>query len=169
MKIEKVAINLVKQNPNNPRVIKDDKFKKLVKSIQEFPEMLSIRPIVVNEDMITLGGNQRLKACKAAGLTEVFIIRAIGLSEAQQSEFVLKDNSSFGEWDFELLANTWDMDLIKDAGIEIPDFKFPEPEDISDKIKTQFKIEVICASESEQEKYYNKLIEEGYECRILTL
>jgi ParB-like chromosome segregation protein Spo0J len=84
-KIEQVKISKVKNNPNNPRLIKDDKFKKLVNSIKEFPEMLKIRPIVVNEDMIVLGGNMRLKACKEAGLKEVFIIKASELTEEQQS------------------------------------------------------------------------------------
>jgi len=81
MKIEKVKIEDIKSNPNNPRVIKDDKYKKLVRSIKEFPEMLEIRPIVVDEDMIVLGGNMRLKACKEAALKEVHIIKASELTE----------------------------------------------------------------------------------------
>jgi DNA modification methylase len=120
MNIEKVKIGSVKLNPNNPRLIKDDKFKSLVKSIQDFPEMLDIRPIVVNEDMIILGGNMRFKACKEAGLKEVPIIKAIGLSEEKQREFLIKDNVSGGEWDWTLLNSEWDAEQLQDWGLDIP-------------------------------------------------
>jgi hypothetical protein len=117
MTIEKIEIEKVKFNPNNPRFIKDDKYKKLVKSIKQFPEMLEIRPIVVDEDGIVLGGNMRLKACKEAGLKEVHIIKASELTEDQKKEFVLKDNQSFGEWDAKLLSE-WDKELLLDSGFE---------------------------------------------------
>ena len=120
--IQTVSINSIKSNPDNPRVIRDDKFKKLVKSIQEFPQMLSLRPIVVNDDMIVLGGNMRLKACKEAGLKEVPIIKASDLSEEQQREFIIKDNVGFGEWDWDVLANEWDEELLKDWGLDVPAF-----------------------------------------------
>lgn len=115
-------ISEIKLNPNNPRLIKDDKFKKLVKSIQEFPEMLNIRPIVVNSDMVILGGNMRYKACKEAGLKEIPIIIADNLTEEQQREFLIKDNTSGGEWDFEMLANEWDVDELNEWGLEVPIF-----------------------------------------------
>jgi DNA modification methylase len=118
-----VKISEVKSNPNNPRIIKDDKFQKLVKSIKEFPEMLNIRPIVVNADMVVLGGNMRLKACKEAGLKEVAIIKAEDLTEDQQKQFIIKDNVGFGEWDWEDLANNWDAEQLTDWGLDIPDFK----------------------------------------------
>jgi len=121
MKIDKVNISTVKANPNNPRVIKDDKFRKLVQSIKDFPEMLEIRPIVVNQDMIVLGGNMRLKACKEAGLKEVPIIHADNLTEEQQREFIIKDNVSGGEWDWELLANEWDTELLDEWGLDLPE------------------------------------------------
>ena len=101
MKVQTVKISEVKSNPNNPRLIKDEKFAKLVKSIKEFPEMLELRPIVVNSDMVVLGGNMRLKACKEAGLKEVPIIKADDLTDEQQKEFIIKDNVGFGEWDCE--------------------------------------------------------------------
>ena len=119
MKIELVKISEVKNNPSNPRIIKDDKFKKLVKSIKEFPEMLQIRPIVVDENNIVLGGNMRLKACVEAGLKEVYIVRAINLTEEQKKEFIIKDNSSFGEWDWDILANEWDNKKLNDWGLEV--------------------------------------------------
>lgn len=116
-----VNIEEVKPNPDNPRTIKDGKFKKLVKSIQEFPEMLKIRPIVVNGEMITLGGNMRLKACKEAGLKQVWIVKADKLTPEQEKEFVIKDNSGYGEWDWEALKSDWDFTLLTDWGIDIPD------------------------------------------------
>jgi hypothetical protein len=122
MKSELIAISKVKANPNNPRIIKDEKFKKLVKSIQEFPQMLEIRPIVVNEEMIVLGGNMRLKACQEAGLKEVHIIKASELTEEQQKEFIIKDNVGFGEWDWSDLANNWDSDELEEWGLDIPGF-----------------------------------------------
>ena len=116
----KTKISEVKLNPNNPRLIKDDNFKKLVQSIKDFPEMLEIRPIVVNSDMVILGGNMRFKACKEAGLKEVPIIVADNLTEEQQSEFLIKDNVSGGEWDFEMLANEWDVEQLESWGLDIP-------------------------------------------------
>jgi hypothetical protein len=115
----KVAIREIKPNTNNPRFIKDDKFRKLVKSIKEFPEMLELRPIVVDSDMIVLGGNMRLKACIEAGLTEVPILVADQLSEEQKKEFIVKDNVGFGEWDWDLLANEWDTDLLEEWGLDV--------------------------------------------------
>jgi site-specific DNA-methyltransferase (adenine-specific) len=119
--MEKVDIRQIRSNPDNPRFIKDYKFEKLVKSIREFPQMLELRPIVVNQDMIVLGGNMRLKACEAAGIEQVPIIFADNLTEEQQREFIIKDNSSFGEWDWDLLANEWDTEQLIDWGMDIPD------------------------------------------------
>jgi ParB-like chromosome segregation protein Spo0J len=166
----KVLIKDIKPNPNNPRLVKDDKFAKLVQSIKDFPQMLDIRPIVVNKDMIVLGGNMRLKACKEAGLTEIPIIKAEDLTEEQQREFIIKDNIGYGEWDWNIIANEWDEQVLEHWGLEIPIFKdSEETEDLSDKIKQDFRIEVVCKDEIEQEQKYNKLIEMGYECRLLTL
>ena len=120
--IQNVPINTVKANPNNPRIIKDDKFAKLVKSINEFPQMLNLRPIVVNDDMVVLGGNMRLKACKEAGLKEIPIIKASELTEQQQKEFIVKDNVGYGEWDWNDLANNWDEQELIDWGLDIPGF-----------------------------------------------
>lgn len=116
----KVDIKKVIPNPSNPRIIKDDKFKKLVKSIQEFPQMLELRPIVVDSNMVVLGGNMRLKACQAAGLQEVDILIADQLTEEQKAEFIIKDNVGFGEWDWDLLANEWDVEALEDWGLELP-------------------------------------------------
>ena len=99
MDIKKVDISKVIMNPNNPRVIRDDKFKKLVKSIQDFPEMLDIRPIVVDENDIVLGGNMRLKACQSAGLKELPIIKVSQLTEEQKKEFIVKDKAEYRDWE----------------------------------------------------------------------
>jgi len=123
-----VKTNTIKNNPNNPRIIKDDKFKKLVNSVKEFPKMLEIRPIVVDDNMIVLGGNMRLKACIEAGLKEVPIIKASNLTEYEQKQFIIKDNVSGGEWDWEILANEWDVDCIEEWGLDIP--IFPEDTDL---------------------------------------
>lgn len=166
-----IAINKIKSNPENPRFIKDDKFDKLVESLKSFPEMLKLRPIVVNKDMIILGGNYRHKAAKAAGHKSVWIEIA-DLTIEQQREFIIKDNISVGEWDWDIIADSWDHKLLDDWGLDVPSFEDAEEEeliDLSDKVKSQFKIEIIANNESDQEKIYNKLIAEGYECRLLTL
>lgn len=132
MKIEKWKVSEVKANPNNPRVIKDDKFKKLVKSIQDFPKMLELRPIVVNSDGIVLGGNMRLKACKEAGLKEVPVIKAEDLTDDQQKEFIIKDNVGFGEWDWADLASNWDAEELTEWGLDLPTDSFVEMEAVED-------------------------------------
>lgn len=137
MRAEIVKISDVKVNPNNPRLIKDDKFAKLVQSIKDLPQMLAIRPIVVNTDMVVLGGNMRLKACKEAGLKEVPIIIADNLTEEQQREFLIKDNVSGGEWDWQMLANDWDNEQLNDWGLDIPNF---EPEQILEAVEDEFEV-----------------------------
>lgn len=125
MQSELTSINAIKANPNNPRIIKDDKFKKLVESVKNFPEMLDIRPIVVNKDMIILGGNMRYKACKEAGIKEIPVIVA-DFTEEQEREFLIKDNVSGGEWDWEVLANEWDSEQLESWGLDIPSFEVDE-------------------------------------------
>ena len=112
-------ISKIKVHPNNPRLIKDVKFKKLVQSIKDFPEMLEKRPIIVNKDLVCLGGNMRLKAAREAGLKEIWIDIA-DWSEEKQKEFIIKDNSGFGEWDWDILANEWDQNKLNDWGLDLP-------------------------------------------------
>ena len=119
MRTEKVKITKVKPNPDNPRIIKDTKYHKLLNSINEFPQMLELRPIVVNDDYVVLGGNMRLKACKEAGMKEVYIIKASELTAKQQREFIIKDNVGFGEWDWDMLANEWDNELLNEWGLDV--------------------------------------------------
>ena len=116
---QQVKLYKIKGNPLNPRVIKTDKFKKLVKSIQEFPEMLKLRPIIVDEDMMVLGGNMRLRASKDAGLKEVWIEVAEGFTDEQKKEFIVKDNVGFGEWEWDILANEWDSVQLAEWGLDV--------------------------------------------------
>ena len=142
MKTELIKLTKLKSNPNNPRIIKDDKFKKLVKSIQEFPKMLEIRPIVVNDNMIVLGGNMRLKACKEAGLKEVPVIKASDLTEDEQRQFIIKDNVSGGEWEWEMLSNEWNVDQLEDWGLEVwqappeVDYSLLDDDDLDDDLQS---------------------------------
>lgn len=180
--IQNVPINTVKANPNNPRIIKDDKFAKLVKSINEFPQMLNLRPIVVNDDMVVLGGNMRLKACKEAGLKEIPIIKASELTEQQQKEFIVKDNVGYGEWDWNDLANNWDAEQLQDWGLDIPGFDAIEVEAEEDDfavpdggIETDivlgdlFEIgehRLLCGDSTDIEKV--ELLIKGDKCNLLT-
>jgi hypothetical protein len=117
MKIERVKINDIKLNKKNPRTIRDEKFQKLVQSIKEFPEMMDVRPIVVDKDGIILGGNMRYKASKEAGLEFVSIVRAENLNEEQKKKFLIKDNVNYGKWDYLLLK---DYDALNEWGMDIP-------------------------------------------------
>jgi DNA modification methylase len=119
--MQRVPIGTIKNNPNNPRVIKDDKFKKLVQSIKDLPEMAEVRPVVVNTDMVVLGGNMRLKAMREAGWKDV-PIQVVDWDEDKQRQFIIKDNVSGGEWDWEMLANEWDTEELQEWGLDLPNF-----------------------------------------------
>jgi hypothetical protein len=159
--VHKAKISEIKLNPNNPRLIKDDKFKKLVQSIKDFPEMLNIRPIVVNQDMIILGGNMRYKACKEAGLKEVPIIKT-DLTEDQQREFLIKDNTSGGEWDWEVLANEWDNEQLEAWGLDLVGFDanaedFGEDFSLADGDKAPFQQMTFTLADEQAEQIKNAI------------
>jgi hypothetical protein len=121
----KVKLSTIKPNPNNPRIIKDEKFEKLVKSIKDFPKMMELRPMIINKDNIVLGGNMRLKALKELGYKEVpdeWVKRAEDLTEDEQGQFIIKDNVGFGEHDWEMLATEWDSDELSDWGLDVVGF-----------------------------------------------
>jgi hypothetical protein len=120
-KLMHIALSDIKPNPNNPRLIKDDKFKKLVQSLKDFPEMASVRPIVVNSDMIILGGNMRHKAMIEAGWKKA-PVQVVDWPEEKQREFVIKDNVSGGEWDWSMIANEWDVEDLDRWGLDVPGF-----------------------------------------------
>ena len=129
-----MKVSTLKLNPKNPRVIKDEKFKQLVKSIKEFPEMMAKRPMVCVTDvdgrLFPLGGNMRLKAIQHIGFTDIpdtWVMLADDWTEEQRNEFIIKDNVSFGEWDWDDLSADWDTDLLSDWGLDVPVFE-EEPE-----------------------------------------
>lgn len=127
--VNQVPISKVKPNKGNPRFIRDEKFAKLVKSLQEFPDMAKLRPLIVNAEMVVLGGNMRLKAMQELKWETVPVIVADNLTPEQEAEFIIKDNVGFGEWDWEMLANQWDAELLTDWGLDIPGFDGELPED----------------------------------------
>jgi ParB-like chromosome segregation protein Spo0J len=173
--MSKVAITNIKPNIKNPRVIKDANFEKLKASIQEFPEMLEKRPLVCYTDtdgkFVVLGGNQRFKAAKEVGLKELPIILADDWTAEQKELFILRDNVSGGEWDFQALTE-WQTEELSEWGVDVPSFDVDNDNDIkdlSDELKETFEVIIKCNDETHQEQIYNKLIGEGYECRVLTL
>lgn len=139
--IIEIDINKISTNPDNPRFIKDAKFEKLKKSIKDFPEMLKLRPIVVNKEMVVLGGNMRLAACRAVGLKKIYIIKAENLTAEQQNEFIIKDNVGFGEWDWSVLANEWNSSELNDWGLDVwqndddVDYSVLDDDDVDDVLK----------------------------------
>ena len=148
MKPNKIKIDKIVSNPNNPRVIKDFKFKKLMKSIQDFPEMLKLRPIIVDENFMILGGNMRYKACLELGHKTVWAVLADDLTEEQKKQFVIKDNVGFGEWDWDILANDWDANLLEDWGLDLP------IDDQIDKMEDEDEIELPQSVQLEPPKEY---------------
>ncbi len=131
-----IKISSIKPNPSNPRILKDDKYKKLVQSIKDFPKMMALRPIVVDSDMMVLGGNMRLKALQGAGFKEIpneWVKRAEDLTEEEKRQFIVKDNASAGQWDWDMLANEFEMDTLEDWGIAVePKAKRSRKNDLED-------------------------------------
>jgi len=144
----KVNIEQVKLNSKNPRVIKDDKYKKLLKSMKEFPEMLEIRPIVVDDDMTILGGNMRFQAAKQLGWNEITILIAKDLTDEQKAEFLIKDNVNFGDWDWSVLETEWELNKLGDWGVvdffgepSEADYSILDDEEFEEKDQTNQKID----------------------------
>tara|TARA_Y100001973_G_C5158472_1_gene312189 strand:- start:710 stop:1288 length:579 start_codon:yes stop_codon:yes gene_type:complete len=144
MKPKKIEIKKLKNNPNNPRLINESKFNRLKKSLSEFPKMLELRPIVVDENFIVLGGNMRLQALKELGIKETYYIQEKNLTEEQKKQFIIKDNASFGDWDWDLLANEWESSELKDWGIDVwqpekdLDYSVLEEVDVDDEMQTMY-------------------------------
>ena len=172
-----MKLSEIKANPNNPRVIKDDKFKKLVKSIEEFPKMMALRPMVINADNIVLGGNMRLKALKELGYKEIpeeWVKRAEDLTEEETRRFIIADNVGFGEHDWEILKTEWDIDELSEWGLDIPSFGVEESvadpfDDEGITAQNKFAVVVTCETAMEQEEIFNDLTEKGYKCKILVV
>lgn len=167
-----MKITDIKLNGNNPRTIKDEKFKKLVQSIKDFPEMMTLRPLVIDETGTVLGGNMRLQAIKEIGYKDIpaaWVKRASDLTEDQKREFIIKDNVGFGEWDWDVIANEWDIGLLKDWGIDAPfygsevnamtedDLDMNEEFDPVGVSKGLQRVVFIFETKEEAEKYTNEL------------
>jgi hypothetical protein len=134
-----IKITDIKTNPNNPRLIKDEKFAKLVKSINEFPKMMELRPLVVNADNVILGGNMRFKALKELGYTNIpkeWVKRADELTEDETRRFIIADNVGFGEHDWDMLGNDWDAQELEDWGLD----GFPFGVEDSEEFGTEFEL-----------------------------
>lgn len=162
-----MKITDIKSNPENPRIIKDEKFRKLVKSIQDFPEMLELRPIVIDENNMVLGGNMRLKALQELGFKEVPVVHAKDLTEEQKKEFIIKDNVGYGELNWDTLANYWDPDKLEEWGLDVPSFESSEEEQQSDTDSAWF-VNIRCDDEKHCQKLYERLISEGLDVKIVT-
>lgn len=162
----RVLIDEITPNTENPRSITEKNFKKLVQSIKDFPQMLEIRPIIVNQNMMILGGNMRLRACQEAGLKEI-PVKIVTLTAEQEREFIIKDNLSFGQWDYEILSAEWDLISLKNWGLDMPE-ALKENEKIIDYTE---KLEVVveCNDEREQQKIYDEMKERGFKCRVLSM
>lgn len=130
-----MRIEDIRPNPSNPRYITDDKFKKLVESIRSFPQMLELRPLVIDENNVVLGGNMRLRACIEAGLTDVPVKQVMNFTKEQKEEFIIKDNSSYGSWDWDLLGNEWDNLPLEDWGLDLPTMEEKEVKEPKDNSK----------------------------------
>tara|TARA_R110000782_G_scaffold267715_3_gene363402 strand:+ start:564 stop:1070 length:507 start_codon:yes stop_codon:yes gene_type:complete len=165
---QQVKLYKIKGNPRNPRIIKDDKFKKLVKSIKGFPEMLEKRPIIVDEDLMVLGGNMRLKASAEAGLKEVWIDVAEGWTQEQKDEFVVKDNVNFGEWDWDMLGNEWDSSKLNEWGLDVwenkDDIVNEKEFDIEDDL---WFLNIEFEDENKAQEWYEKLKKENLNIKIV--
>ncbi len=139
----KIDIDKIKMNNENPRIIKDNKFKKLVKSIKDFPEMLEKRPLIIDENNVVLGGNMRLKALEHLKYKKVPVIQVTDWNEEMKKEFIIKDNVGFGEWDFDILANEWDIEKLNEWGLDF-DFKIePEAEEDNYEEPGDLKVDVV--------------------------
>ena len=143
----------IKPNPNNPRVLRDDKFQKLKQSIAEFPKMLSLRPMVIDENNVVLGGNMRLRALQELGFNEIdeaWVKRSSDLNEEEKKRFIIADNVAFGEWDWDTLANDWEVVDLEAWGLDIPQFDTVEEEVIEEEEEQSNVIELKFNNE-----YYN--------------
>lgn len=163
-------ISELKELPDNPRTIKGESFKRLCESIKNNPEYFEARPVILSNrtgELIIIAGNQRYKAAKELKLKEAPTYLIENLTEEKEREIIIRDNVNNGEWDTEILANEWEVDQLKEWGLDLPAFKTPK--DISGQLTSKLLIEVEVTSEREQEQLYNQLTKDGYTCRVLTL
>lgn len=172
-----MKLKTIKPNKDNPRVIRDAKFAKLKNSIQEFPAMMALRPIVVDETYTVLGGNMRFKALQDLGYTEIpdeWVKKADELTEDEKRRFIVADNVGFGEWDWDVLANDWDAGELQEWGVDVPTFAIQEEAPDTNPFNdngisgnSQYGVIVICENAGNQESVYTTLTSMGYNCKIV--
>lgn len=171
-----MKVSALKKNPSNPRQIKGEKLELLKKSVGSFQKMMELRPIIVDENNVVLGGNMRLAAIKALGLKDIpdsWVKKAEGLTDDEKREFIIKDNVSFGETDWDIIANEWDDLPLSDWGLDVPGFEEIEPagdadaDDTGLNYQTQFGVIVICADEHQQQGVFEELSAKGLNCKIV--
>ena len=171
--IKTAKISEIKLNPDNPRTISNKDMELLIKSLKEFPEMLNLREIVVDENMVVLGGNMRLLALQKMGASDCQIRMVSGLTPEQKREFVIKDNSNFGRYDFDSLANEWSDLPLADWGIDLPDDWIKNNEktnqNINEIYELKYNVIVECDNEAQQKELLTRFEEEGLICRALIL
>jgi ParB-like chromosome segregation protein Spo0J len=170
-----IKLSSIKANPSNPRIIKDEKFKKLVQSIKEFPGMMALRPIIVDNDNIALGGNMRLKALQELGYKELpdeWVRKASELTDEQKKEFIIKDNVGFGEWDWDVLKTDWDAEQLENWGLEVSDWKQVQEETENEPSgydqQPQWFLNIRCDSENQCQELYEKFVQQGLDVKIVT-
>ena len=164
MEIVKIKTSKIVLNDENPRTIKESNFQKLINSVKNFPEMLEIRPIVVDENMVVLGGNMRFRACLEAGMKEVSVIIAKNLTEEQKKEFIIKDNVSGGDWDWDILVNSWNTEQLEEWGLEVPiNLTAEDAFDIEgkDKFSENVNFTIRCDSMEQLQELQTKLSVDG--------
>ena len=168
-----MKVSQLKLNKKNPRKISPDQMEKLKSSIQKFPKMMSLRPIVYDPDtMEVLGGNQRLLAIRDLGMKEIpddWAKSADELTEEERREFIIRDNIQAGDWDFELLNMEFSDFALEEMGIDMPDMIDIEKPPKEVEIKTSFDIIISLDSEEELQEAYEKFTKEGYKCKISIL
>ena len=163
--IKEIELSKIKENYNNPRTVNKLRFLKLKKSILNFPEMLSIRPIVVDENLIILGGNMRYKAAKELGFKTIHIQIAKDLTQKQKEEFAIKDNEHFGEWDWDILANEWDRESLEDWGLE--GFPFEDVKEIEEEytLEDNISLKVVLETEEQKDNLAEELKKRGFKIK----
>lgn len=184
----KVPIELIENNTgqipgvnSNPREMTEMEYKKLKKSLKRDANMTAIQELKLfpfNGKWVAIGGNMRLHAMRELGWKEVIAKPIPADTDAETlNRYILLDNANFGKWDFDKLANEWDMSLLDDCAINIPGLgelaeetdEEKAPKNIADSLMTEYRLEIILNSEREQEQLYNELTAKGYICRVLTL
>lgn len=160
-----------KINPVNPRKITAEQLSRLKRSLQELPQMLELRPVVVDNDhsMTVLGGNMRVLAARELGMAELPYVTADNLTDEQRQRFIIADNVSFGEWEQEMLTAYWDVDQLVDWGVDIPQAADNAAVDYRNDYAPEYKVVVECADEAHQQRIYNQLQEQGEKCKPMTL